>query len=32
MSGIDLLTNYIDDLEALLKWTKANLKKVLALE
>ena len=32
MTGFDLLTNYVDDPEALLKRTKANLKKVLALE
>ena len=32
MTGFDLLTNYIDDLEALLKRTKAKLKKVSALE
>ena len=32
MTGFDLSTNYIDDLEALLKRTKAKLKKVLALE
>ena len=32
MTGFDLPTNYIDDLEALLKRTKAKLKKVSALE
>ena len=32
MTDFDLSTNYIDDPEALLKWTKAKLKKVLALE
>ena len=32
MTGFDLLTNYVDDLEALLKRIKAKLKKVLALE
>ena len=32
MTSIDLLTNYVDDLEALLKRTKAILKKVSALE
>jgi len=32
MTGFDLLTNYIDDPEALLKRTKSKLKKVLALE
>ena len=32
MTGFDLLTNYVEDLEALLKRTKAKLKKVLALE
>ena len=32
MIGFDLPTNYVDDLEALLKRTKAKLKKVLALE
>ena len=32
MTGFDLPTNYIDDPEALLKRTKAKLKKVLALE
>ena len=31
-TGFDLLTNYVDNLEALLKRTKAKLKKVLALE
>ena len=32
MTSFDLSTNYIDDPEALLKRTKAKLKKVLALE
>ena len=32
MTGFDHMTNYIDNLEALLKRTKAKLKKVLALE
>ena len=32
MAGFDLSTNYIDNPEALLKKTKAKLKKVLALE
>ena len=32
MISFDLLTNYVDDPEALLKRTKAKLKKVLALE
>ena len=32
MTDFDLLTNYVDDLEALLKRTKAKLKKVSALE
>ena len=32
MTGFDLLTNYVDYPEALLKRTKAKLKKVLALE
>ena len=32
MTDFDLLTNYIDDPEALLRRTKAKLKKVLALE
>ena len=32
MTDFDLLTNYVDDPEALLKRTKAKLKKVLALE
>ena len=31
MTGFDLLTNYVDNLEALLKRTKAKLKKLLAL-
>ena len=32
MTGFDLLPNYVDDLEALLKRTKAKIKKVSALE
>ena len=32
MTGFDLLTNYVDDPEALLKRTKAKLRKVSALE
>ena len=32
MTGFDLPTNYIDDLEAFLKRTKAKLKKVSTLE
>jgi len=32
VTGFDHLTNYVDDPEALLKRTKAKLKKVLALE
>ena len=32
MTSFDLLTNYVDDLEALLKRTTAKLKKVSALE
>jgi hypothetical protein len=32
MTGFDLLTNYVNDPEALLKGTKAKVKKVLALE
>ena len=32
MTGFDLPTNYVDDPEALLKMTKAKLKKVSALE
>ena len=32
MTDFDLLTNYVDDLEALLRRTKAKLKKVSALE
>jgi hypothetical protein len=32
MTGFDLLTNYIDDPEALLKGTRDKLKKNLALE
>ena len=31
MTGFDIPTNYVDDPEALLKRTKAKLKKVLAL-
>ena len=31
MTGFDLPTNYVDDPKALLKRTKAKLKKVLAL-
>ena len=31
MTSFDLPTNYVDDLEVLLKRTKAKLKKVLAL-
>ena len=31
MTGFDLLTNYVDDPKALLKRTKAKLKKVSAL-
>ena len=30
--GFDLLTNYVDDLEALIRRTRAKLKKVLALK
>ena len=32
MIGFDLPTNYVEDLEALIRWTRAKLKKVLALE
>ena len=32
MTGFDLQTNYIEDLEALIRKTRAKLKKVLALE
>ena len=32
MTSFELLTNYVDDPDALLKRTKAKLKKVLALE
>ena len=32
MIGFGLLTNYVEDLEALFRRTKAKLKKVLALE
>ena len=32
MTGFDLLKNYVEDLEALFRRTKAKLKKVLALE
>ena len=32
MTGFDLPTNYIDDLEALIRRTRAKLKKVLALK
>ena len=32
MTDFDIPTNYIEDLEALLKRTKAKLKKFLALE
>ena len=32
MTGFDLLTNYVENPEALLRRTKAKLKKVLALE
>ena len=32
MTGFDLPTNYIEDLEALIRRTRAKLKKVLALE
>ena len=32
MTGFDLLTNYVEDLEALIRRTRAKLKKVLALK
>ena len=32
MTGFDLLTNYVEDLEALIRRTRAKLKKVSALE
>jgi hypothetical protein len=32
MTGFDLLTNYLDDLEVLLRNAKSSLKKVLTLE
>ena len=32
MTGFDLLTNYVEDPEALIRRTRAKLKKVLALE
>ena len=32
MIGFDLLTNYVEDPEALIRRTRAKLKKVLALE
>jgi hypothetical protein len=32
MTGFDLPTNYVENLEVLLRRTKAKLKKVLALE
>jgi hypothetical protein len=32
MTNFDLLINYVDDLEALIRRTRAKLKKVLALE
>jgi hypothetical protein len=32
MTGFDLSTNYIEDTEALIRRTRAKLKKVLALE
>jgi hypothetical protein len=32
MTGFDLLTNYVEDLEALIRRTIAKLKKVLALD
>jgi hypothetical protein len=32
MTGFDLLTNYVENLEALLRITKAKLKKVSVLE
>jgi hypothetical protein len=32
MHGFDLLTNYVEEPEALIRRTRAKLKKVLALE
>jgi hypothetical protein len=32
MTGFDLLTNYVEDLEALIRRTRAKLKKASALE
>ena len=32
MTGFDLLTNYVEDLETLIRRTRAKLKKVLALK
>jgi hypothetical protein len=32
MTNFDLPTNYVEDLEALIRRTRAKLKKVLALE
>jgi hypothetical protein len=32
MTGFDLLTNYVEDPEALIRRTRAKLKKVSALE
>jgi hypothetical protein len=32
MTGFDLSTNYVEDPEALIRRTRAKLKKVLALE
>jgi hypothetical protein len=32
MTGFDLLTNYVEDLEALIRRTRAKLKKISALE
>ena len=32
MTGFDLLTNYVEDLEALIRRTRAKLKKVPALK
>ena len=32
MTGFDLLTKYVEDLEGLIRRTKAKLKKVLVLE
>ena len=32
MTGFDLLTNYVEDLEVLIRRTRAKLKKVLALK